>query len=66
MSYGEYLSGTNNTRKYCRYQCGKEIEFRGKTGPKSTGYFEVDTGEEHTYERCRQLLVNKKKHVPFD
>lgn len=37
--------------------CGKKIEYRGKTGKSgSTGFFEVDTGIEHTYYRCDKLI----------
>ena len=42
--------------KPCKYGCGKNIEWKGKQGGKgSTGFFEVDTDIEHTYQRCREL-----------
>ena len=53
-------------KKLCKYKCGKEIEFRGKEGNKSTGFFEVDTDKEHTYARCKKLLTEQRKEVPFN
>lgn len=53
--------------KECKYGCGKVIVWRGKDfdKPKSTGFFETDTGEEHTYRRCENIIRNKKEPDPY-
>lgn len=42
--------------KPCKYGCNKTVTWRGKSGkPGSTGFYEVGTTIEHTYDRCREL-----------
>lgn len=48
--------------KQCKYDCGTKIEWDGVRRL----FLEIDTNQHHSYKRCKQLLINQGKQVPFD